>query len=76
MNREFQNGKKEMDNAVESSLSFFNARDEAQHRMTFLREKAERDLSIYNIELKVRINYPTTVEYIFCIYFVTHAIQH
>ena len=55
LNREFQNGKTEIDNVVESSLSYFHARDEAQHRMAFLREKAERDLSLYNMELKVQI---------------------
>jgi hypothetical protein len=53
MKREFRNGKTEIDNVVESSLSYFHARDEAQHRMAFLREKAERDLSLYNMELKV-----------------------
>ncbi len=55
LRREFQNGKTEIDNVVESSLSYFHVRDEAQHRMAFLREKAERDLSLYNMELKVDI---------------------
>lgn len=53
LNREFRNGKTEIDNVVELSLSYFHARDEAQHRMAFLREKAERDLALYNMELKV-----------------------
>ena len=56
LNREFQNGKTEIDNVVESSLCYFHARDEAQHRMAFLREKAERDLSLYNMELKVHVS--------------------
>lgn len=55
LNKVFINGKTEIDNVVESSLSYFHVRDEAQHRMAFLREKAERDLALYNMELKVNI---------------------
>lgn len=53
LRREFQHGKTKIDKVVESSLGYFHARDEAQHRMAFLREKAERDLALYNMELKV-----------------------
>lgn len=52
LNRVSANVNTEMDNVVESSLSYFHVRDEAQHRMSFLKEKAERDLALYNMELK------------------------
>ena len=49
----YKDVKQEIDSVVESSLSYFHVCDEAQHRMAIMREKAERDLALYNMELKV-----------------------
>lgn len=49
---EILEGKREIDRIVEIATSHFNARDEAQHRMASLRERAERDLAMYKAEIK------------------------
>ena len=49
---EISEGKREIDRISEIATSHFNARDEAQHRMASLRERAERDLAMYNAEIK------------------------
>ena len=49
---ELVEGKKEIDRVSEMATAHFNARDEAQHRMASLRERAERDLAAYNTEIK------------------------
>ncbi|KAJ7384302.1 hypothetical protein OS493_022940 [Desmophyllum pertusum] len=49
---ELSEGKKEIDRISEMATAHFNARDEAQHRMASLRERADRDLAMYNVEIK------------------------
>ncbi|KAL9964603.1 hypothetical protein ACROYT_G028265 [Oculina patagonica] len=49
---ELSEGKKEIDRISEMATAHFNARDEAQHRMASLRERADRDLAMYNAEIK------------------------
>ena len=45
-------GKKEIDRISEMATAHFNSRDEAQHRMASLRERADQDLAMYNAEIK------------------------
>ena len=49
---ELGEGKKEIDRISEMATAHFNGRDEAQHRMASLRERAERELAVYNSEIK------------------------
>ena len=49
---EITEGKKNIDRVSEIASGHFNARDEAQHRMASLRERADRDLATYNAEIK------------------------
>lgn len=49
---EIVEGKKEISRISDMASANYNARDEAQHRMASLRERAERDLTIYNAEIK------------------------
>lgn len=44
--------KAEIEKTSETATSHFNARNEAQHRMASLRERGERDLTMYNNEIK------------------------
>ena len=45
-------GGKEIDRISEIATAHFNARDESQHRMASLRERADRELAVYNAEMK------------------------
>ena len=47
-----EQGVKERDRLIESSKSLFTSREEAEHRMRYLKEKAARDLASFNAELK------------------------
>lgn len=49
---EIDEGKKEIDRISEVATAHFNAREEAQHRMASLRERADRDLTLYHAEIK------------------------
>ena len=49
---ELAEGKKEIDRISEMATTHFNAREEAEHRMASLRERADRDLAMYNAEIK------------------------
>ena len=49
---EIEEGKKEINSILEMATAQYNARDEAQHRMASLRERADRDLAIYSAEIK------------------------
>ena len=49
---EIAEGKKEINRISEMAAANYNARDEAQHRMASLRERADRDMTIYNAEIK------------------------
>lgn len=49
---ELAEGKKEIDHISEMATTHFNAREEAEHRMASLRERADRDLAMYNAEIK------------------------
>lgn len=49
---ELSEGKKEINRISEMATLHFNVRDEAQHRMASLRERAERDLAMYNADIK------------------------
>lgn len=44
--------KKDIESISENATANFHARDEAQHRMTSLRERGERDLATFNSEIK------------------------
>lgn len=45
-------GKKEIDRISEVATTHFTIRDEAQHRMASLRERADREMAVYNAEIK------------------------
>lgn len=45
-------GKKEIDRISEMATTHFTIRDEAQHRMASLRERADREMAVYNAEIK------------------------
>lgn len=45
-------GKKEIDRISEVATTHFAIRDEAQHRMASLRERADREMAVYNAEIK------------------------
>ena len=45
-------GKKEIDRISEVTTTHFTIRDEAQHRMASLRERADREMAVYNAEIK------------------------
>ena len=45
-------GKKEIDRISEVATTHFTIRDEAQHRMASLRERADREIAVYNAEIK------------------------
>lgn len=45
-------GKKEIDRISEVATTHFTIRDEAQHRMASLRERADREMAVYNSEIK------------------------
>lgn len=45
-------GKKERDRISEVATTHFTIRDEAQHRMASLRERADREIAVYNAEIK------------------------
>ena len=45
-------GKKERDRISEVATTHFTIRDEAQHRMASLRERADREMAVYNAEIK------------------------
>ena len=49
---EISEKKKDIDRISEIATTHFNARDEAQHRMASLRERADRDLVMYSAEFK------------------------
>lgn len=49
---EIAEGKKETNRILEMATAQYHARDEAQHRMASLRERADRDLAIYSAEIK------------------------
>ena len=44
--------KKEIDRISEVATTHFTIRDEAQHRMASLRERADREMAVYNAEIK------------------------
>ncbi|EDO40685.1 predicted protein, partial [Nematostella vectensis] len=44
--------KDEIDMLSESATGHYHARDEAQHRMASIRERKERELAMYNLEIK------------------------
>lgn len=52
LKNEIYDMRKKMDVLAEEAAANFNTRDEAQHRMAALKERADRDLMIYNIEIK------------------------
>ena len=52
LRNEISDVKKKMDVLSEEAAGHFNSRDEAQHRMASLKERAERDLLAYNAEIK------------------------
>ena len=45
-------GKKEIDRISEVATTHFTIRDEAQHRMASIRERADREMAVYNAEIK------------------------
>ena len=49
---EISEGKKEISRISEMAAAHYSSRDEAQHRMASMRERAERDLAIFNAEVK------------------------
>ena len=49
---ELSEGQKEISRISEMATAHFHVRDEAQHRMASLRERAERDLAMYTAEIK------------------------
>ncbi|CAH3119929.1 unnamed protein product [Pocillopora meandrina] len=49
---ELVEGKKEIDRISEVATTHFTIRDEAQHRMASLRERADREMAVYNAEIK------------------------
>lgn len=49
---ELSEGKKQIDRISEMATAHFHVRDEAQHRMASLRERAERDLAMYKSDIK------------------------
>lgn len=49
---EISEGKKEIGRISEMAAAHYSSRDEAQHRMASMRERAERDLAIFNAEVK------------------------
>ena len=49
---EISENKKDIVRISEIATTHFNARDEEQHRMASLRERADRDLAMYNAEFK------------------------
>ena len=52
LRNELVEGKKEIERVSEMATAHFSSRDEAQHRMASLKERAERDLALYNQEIK------------------------
>lgn len=49
---EISEGKKEKSRVSEMAAAHYSSRDEAQHRMVSMRERAERDLTMFNAEVK------------------------
>lgn len=52
LHAELIEGKKEIDRISEVATTHFTIRDEAQHRMASLRERADREMAVYNAEIK------------------------
>lgn len=52
LQNEIADGKKEINRISEMAAGHYNARDEAQHRMASLRERADRDMTMYNADIK------------------------
>ncbi|XP_078682326.1 coiled-coil domain-containing protein 63-like isoform X2 [Branchiostoma floridae x Branchiostoma belcheri] len=52
LSKELNEKKKEMGEIIEQSTSAYDARDEAQAKMMGLKDRSEKDLSQYNMELK------------------------
>ena len=52
LNKAYLDGLKEKDGLVDSMKALFTSREEAEHRIRFLKDKAARDLASFNTDFK------------------------